>query len=230
MLRLRKRHCFRFGFVGYAAVPEDVPASVRSAQAPGGTAMVRTVFHFGISGAGNDVDGERRRFVHAIPTRKPAGANPHVVAGLLTCPVRNAFPAFDGQWQRVLRASPFRSGDSQQRVLFRIRTGFPIVPSGGREPRRCKDSFFSFRWSFLHAKRQKSPGSVRSVVRGRSGAGPGQVRRRYFFWAVGAKVLEKVRVGISSRKTAAFTVYSLSSAIGAVYTGLSAVGSLPSSV
>ena len=107
MLRLRKRHCFRFGFVGYAAVPEDVPASVRSAQAPGGTAMVRTVFHFGISGAGNDVDGERRRFVHAIPTRKPAGANPHVVAGLLTCPVRNAFPAFDGQWQRVLRASPF---------------------------------------------------------------------------------------------------------------------------
>ena len=71
-------------------------------------------------------DGE---FVHAIPTRKPAGANPHVVAGLLTRPARNAFPAVVGQWQRVLRGSPFRSGDSQQRVLFRIRTGFPIVPS-----------------------------------------------------------------------------------------------------
>ncbi len=175
MLRLRKRHCFRFGFVGYAAVPEDVPASVRSAQAPGGTAMVRTVFHFGISGAGNDVDGERRRFVHAIPTRKPAGANPHVVAGLLTCPVRNAFPAFDGQWQRVLRASPFSERGLTAASTVPDSHRIPYCPVRRTNHDDAKIVFFSFRWSFLHAKKAKKAPDPSGVW---SEAGPGQVRGR----------------------------------------------------
>lgn len=94
----------------------------------------------------------------------------------------------------------------------------PVRPADGNHD-DAKIVFFSFRRCVPCAKkRKKSPGpagrGVRDVIRGRgcalSGCGYSS------FSAVGAKVLEKVRVGISSRKTAAFTVYSLSSAIGSV--------------
>lgn len=93
----------------------------------------------------------------------------------------------------------------------------PVRPADGNHD-DAKIVFFVSSVRSVCKKRKKSPGpaghGVRDVIRGRgcvlSGCGYSS------FSAVGAKVLEKVRVGISSRKTAAFTVYSLSSAIGSV--------------
>ena len=150
MLRLRKRHCFRFGFVGYGCGFTQRARAGAQCACFGRDRNGPYVFHVGRR--------ERCRwrktdiFVHAIPTRKPAGANPYVVAGLLTHPARNAFPAVVGQWQRVLRGSPFRSGDSQQRVLFRIFTGFPFHPERNNLFRNhyiCKDKSFFYVLSFL---------------------------------------------------------------------------------
>ena len=87
MLRLRKRHCFRFGFVGYGCGFTQRARAGAQCACFGRDRNGPYVFHVGRR--------ERCRwrktdiFVHAIPTRKPAGANPHVVAGLLTRPARN---------------------------------------------------------------------------------------------------------------------------------------------
>lgn len=93
----------------------------------------------------------------------------------------------------------------------------PVRPADGNHD-DAKIVFFRFVGAFRVQKRQKKPRTRRTQCprrcpgRNRSGG-----RRCYFFsCSVGVKVLEKTRVGISSRKTAAFTEYSLSSAIGAV--------------
>lgn len=151
MLRLRKRHCFRFGFVGYGCGFAQRARAGAQCACFGRDRNGPYVFHVGRR--------ERCRwrktdiFVHAIPTRKPAGANPHVVAGLLTRPACNAFPAVVGQWQRVLRGSPFRSGDSQQRVLFRI-PYCPVRPADGNHD-DAKIVFFRFVGAFRVQKNAK---------------------------------------------------------------------------
>ncbi len=85
-------------------------------------------------------------------------------AGLLTCPGCHAFPVF-GQWQV---AATFL-GDLQQRVLFRIRTGFPFNPVGLRG-RRGTTTSQKYNFYKYNPNRNQKSFRPRSPISGVTGA------------------------------------------------------------
>ncbi len=217
MLRLRKRHCFRFGFVGYgcgfalrARAGAQCACFGRDRNGP-------YVFHV----------GRRERCRWRKTVIRPCDSDPKTRGCKSSCRGRSSDSS---RPQRLPgRRRPVAKSVAGLSFMERGLTAASTVPDSHRIPYcpvrpadgnhdDAKIVFFRFVGAFRVQKRQKKPRTRRTQCprrcpgRNRSGG-----RRCYFFsCSVGVKVLEKTRVGISSRKTAAFTVYSLSSAIGAV--------------